>query len=86
MTTATLRTGDVKKYSRNRFFNDGRSDLSDTDANWAVVANNKAVQDEFDILAYATRQDARHCKWNPGERIARILKITPKFVTVEITK
>ncbi len=48
---------------------------------WAVVS-----QDHQIAYTYATRSDARWGKLFCGERIARVIKETPKTVTVVISK
>lgn len=73
MSTANLRTGDIKKFSNDSFF---------AFDNWAVVFNDNKKLSAFGV---PTRASARSEKSN-GERIAKILSRTKKTVTVEITK
>lgn len=73
MSTATLRTGQTIRYKNNNpwFYSDDK---------WAVV-------DEIDglVIGQTSRRNARLEK-HEGGRIARVIKVTPKTVTVEISK
>lgn len=72
MATATLRTGDIKKFGVDNYnVLPGEK--------WGIISNVGI------FLGTETREDARHYR-QAGERIAKILKITPKTVTVEISK
>lgn len=72
MATATLRTGDIVK------FNVSDTDIMNTE-NWAFLSS------EGMLLGAASREIARFYR-EKGERIAKIIKRTPKTVTVEISK
>ena len=66
-----LKTGDVVRFKHSDFsYEEGDS--------WAVIW-------EFDGISFPCRSHARYfkAKW---QRIAKILKITPKTVTVQISK
>lgn len=72
MSTATLRTGDIKKFSAYAFY---------PDDHWAVIFDDRKEC----AFGTPTRKEARDNKAS-GERIARVLSRTKKTVTVEITK
>ena len=71
-----LKTGDVKR------INKAQTAIYGSDK-WCVVAPHT-----FKPIGYPTRQMARAARfwWWSGERIARVLSIGPKLVTVRIEK
>lgn len=68
---ANLRTGDIKRF-------ENEPHVFTPNDNWAVVG-------DYGVMGFESRSSARNSKDN-GERIAKIIKRTPKYVTVEITK
>lgn len=72
MSTA-LKTGDVKRYPLSEF-----GYQSNTDG-WAVISK------DIEHCTWPSRASAR-CDKLPGERIARVLSIGKKLVTVRIEK
>lgn len=74
----SLKTGDVKKYRLNP------SNPVNKDDRWAIILN-KPDEDGDHFVTTKTRGEARWWRAD-GNRIAKVLKITPKTVTVEISK
>lgn len=77
MTIATLRTGDTKTYKNEGYVN--------KDDKWGVLFGDKSLN------GYPNRFEAREERSYWGDtaeasRLVKILKVTPKTVTVEITK
>lgn len=68
----TLKTGDVKRIDRHNFKRDFHP--------WAVINADGSWGD-----GVCTRMDARYWKL-AGQRIAKIIKRTPKYVFVEVSK
>lgn len=68
----TLKTGDVKRIDRNRFYAAEHA--------WAIVALDGTYG-----FGRSTRRSARYGK-RSYQRIAKIIKRTPKYVFVEVSK
>lgn len=71
-----LKTGDVKRYARGIWCDD--------DSKWAILRNGGKEPDGY-VFGLCLRSSARSFRFD-GERIARILSIGPKYVTVRISK
>jgi hypothetical protein len=73
----TLKTGDVRKYSNEDV-------VGFTNGGWAVVSPEDGL-----VATFRNRVDARGFKnaaYEIGDRIAKIIKRTPKYVFVEVSK
>lgn len=66
-----LKTGDVKRYKAQ-----GLDLMGDS---WVTCGGS------YGVMGFSKREGARFCK-SDDERIARILSIGPKYVTVRISK
>lgn len=76
---AKLKTGDVERFKREEC---SEVVLGDK---WATIANsNDWILSK--VWSWKKRHEAREIASLHGERIAKILKVTPKTVTVEIIK